>query len=347
MDPFFSVIVPVYNVEAYLRQCLDSILAQTYGDFELILSDDGSADGSGAICDEYAARDGRVSVLHGPNRGVVAAREAALDAARGEYICFVDGDDWVRKDWLETVCRRLMENGGADMLAFDLATADGGPDQHILAAPGYYDRARMEREIFPYMLWDRRRPFMTALIPGYQCTKVLRRTLLREHYLRDGSITVYEDMAMLYECLYNAASLYVCTEPLYIYRRRPDSAVRRFDPDEIANMKRCRDYAVSHLGAQAPETVEQIDAFFMSKLLHAVFMQARQGPTLRQAARRLGTALDETGLARDLSPAAFPARIRLFLGLMRRRAYYLTVLVYQLRLWLSRHRPGAKGPSGG
>ena len=89
-----SVIVPVYNVEKYLRKCVDSILAQTYGEFELLLVDDGSPDGCPQICDEYAERDSRVRVIHKPNGGLISARNEGIRACTGDYVCIVDGDDW-------------------------------------------------------------------------------------------------------------------------------------------------------------------------------------------------------------------------------------------------------------
>lgn len=95
-----SVIVPVYNVENYLRRCLDSILAQSFKDFEIILVDDGSKDGSGIICDEYKKLDKRISVLHKENGGVSTARNAGIEIAKGEWICFVDSDDYVKPDYL-------------------------------------------------------------------------------------------------------------------------------------------------------------------------------------------------------------------------------------------------------
>lgn len=97
----YSVIVPVYKVEAYLPRCIESILNQTVSDFELILVDDGSPDRSGAICDEYAAKDSRIRVIHQANGGVSRARNAGLDAARGEYIVFVDSDDYVDAEYLQ------------------------------------------------------------------------------------------------------------------------------------------------------------------------------------------------------------------------------------------------------
>lgn len=98
--PKISVIVPVYNVEKYLRRCIDSILAQTFADFELLLIDDGSKDSSGAICDEYAEKDNRILVFHKENGGVSSARNVGLDNAKGEWITFVDADDYVSKEWL-------------------------------------------------------------------------------------------------------------------------------------------------------------------------------------------------------------------------------------------------------
>ena len=97
-NPKISVIVPVYNVEKYLHRCVDSILAQTFNDFELLLIDDGSKDKSGAICDEYAAKDSRVRVFHKENGGVSSARNLGLENAKGDWIIFIDSDDWIADD---------------------------------------------------------------------------------------------------------------------------------------------------------------------------------------------------------------------------------------------------------
>lgn len=101
--PAISIIVPVYKAEQYLPQCIESILAQTFADFELILVDDGSPDNSGAICDTYAQKDSRIKVIHKENAGVSAARNAALDIASGTYIMFCDSDDWVEPEWCQSL----------------------------------------------------------------------------------------------------------------------------------------------------------------------------------------------------------------------------------------------------
>ena len=107
--PEISVIVPVYKVEAYLPSCVDSILAQTFTNYELWLVDDGSPDNCGKICDEYAKKDARIHVIHKPNGGLSSARNAALDVCKGRYVSFVDSDDWVTPDFLETLYHTLTD----------------------------------------------------------------------------------------------------------------------------------------------------------------------------------------------------------------------------------------------
>ena len=111
MNPLISVIVPIYNVEAYLPRCLDSIVNQTYQNLEIILVDDGSPDNCGAICDEYASRDSRIRVIRKENGGVSSARNAGLDVMQGEYLTFVDPDDWLSLDAVQVLYDRLVEDG--------------------------------------------------------------------------------------------------------------------------------------------------------------------------------------------------------------------------------------------
>ena len=105
-----SVIIPVYNIENYVRACIESVCAQTYKDLEIILVDDGSSDNSGAICDEYAKKDARIRVIHKQNGGLSAARNDGIEAAKGKYLAFVDGDDYVEPEMYERLYKALMEN---------------------------------------------------------------------------------------------------------------------------------------------------------------------------------------------------------------------------------------------
>ena len=118
MPPSISIIVPVYKAEPYLHRCVDSLLAQTFTDFEVLLIDDGSPDRSGEICDDYARKDARVRVFHQENGGVSVARQRGLDEALGEYTIHADPDDWVEPDMLEALYRKAKEDD-ADMVICD------------------------------------------------------------------------------------------------------------------------------------------------------------------------------------------------------------------------------------
>ena len=123
-----SIIVPVYNTEKFLHRCIDSVLAQTYKDFELLLINDGSTDSSGTICDEYAAQDVRVRVFHKENGGVSSARNLGLDNAQGEWITFVDSDDWISKDYL----KELAMHSDSDLVIADFVVEGEGQWNEIL-----------------------------------------------------------------------------------------------------------------------------------------------------------------------------------------------------------------------
>lgn len=117
-NPFISIICPVYQAESYLQRCVDSILSQSFKEFELLLVDDGSKDHSGEICDDYARKDPRVRVFHQPNRGVSGARNVGLDNAKGQYTIHADPDDWVEPDWLERLYEQAVKEN-ADLVICD------------------------------------------------------------------------------------------------------------------------------------------------------------------------------------------------------------------------------------
>ncbi|MDX8414736.1 glycosyltransferase family 2 protein [Intestinicryptomonas porci] len=144
---FFSIIVPVYNVEKFLPQCVESVLAQTFGDFELVLVDDGSPDGSGKICDQYAAKDARVVVRHIPNGGVSRARNVGLDAARGQWCVFVDSDDWLDPDFLQKNFEAISANENVDFVISGMRYLKGLHADEVVYKPAvitpreaYFDR---------------------------------------------------------------------------------------------------------------------------------------------------------------------------------------------------------------
>ncbi len=332
--PDFSVIVPVYKVEPFLRECVDSILAQTHRDFELLLVDDGSPDNSGAICDEYAQKDDRVVVIHQPNRGVTVARKVGLDHARSEYICFVDADDSVKSTWLQTIYTAISENGRPDIILFgfihDFHEGDGEKEYPPIPQTGYYDRARLEKEIYPYMLWDRRGPFYSRLFQGYLCTKVFRRQVLLDHFLQDPRIKMYEDVSMLFSCFGGARDLYVCPECLYTYRWRSDSASKYRSSGYLSNLRLCLEYMNAHLGRELPVTLPQINAYCLMRTYCYMDSCLKSG-TFRSAVRLLRQEMHTSGLARLLRARGLTYQLWILTILFKLHLYMPAVFLTKLR----------------
>ena len=206
-----SVIVPVYKVETYLEQCLDSILCQTYRDLEILLIDDGSPDRCGEICDRYAAADPRIRVFHTENRGLSAARNLGIDHARGEYLGFVDSDDWIEPDMYERLLRAVEENG-ADIAVCGRVREYPDRKEIILPEAGILDRegavrAHVKLEI-RHAAWD----------------KLYRRACFADIRYPEGRVC--EDIATTYRTLLRADKVVKIAAPLYHYRDRAGSITK-------------------------------------------------------------------------------------------------------------------------
>lgn len=156
MQSLVSVVVPIYNTELYLEQCIDSVLQQNFKDFELVLVDDGSTDNSGKICDRYALTDNRVKVIHKPNGGLVDACRVGIENSTGKYLLFVDSDDWIDTDMLEKLCSAA-EKHSADIVLCHLIREEENKgikrEMHRLPT-GVYDREKIKRDIFPQLISD-------------------------------------------------------------------------------------------------------------------------------------------------------------------------------------------------
>ena len=219
-----SIIVPIYNVEKYLLRCLDSIAAQTCRAFEAILIDDGSPDGCGRICDEYAAKDPRFTVIHQENRGVSAARNAGLRAAKGEYVGFVDPDDFIDPGMFAALLEAAAQTG-AEIVCGNWETVhdDGRTCVHRL---GRALPAQMPAEEFARHVFD-----VPRSIGGAVWNKLFRREILREPFQPD--VTVCEDCLFLIGNLRGAGQAAFIDAPLYKYCARADS-ITRLDPGKPA-----------------------------------------------------------------------------------------------------------------
>ena len=212
--PFLSVIIPVYNVEPYLRQCVDSVLNQKLEDYELILVDDGSPDACPQICDEYASRFPQIRVIHQQNGGLSAARNAGLRAAYGQYVMFMDSDDWWNPDVsVQDMLNRVKTRTNVDMFLF------AGLD--YIEGEGYFDRSDSIRCVTKPVV-DARSYYEIMLGNGNlqvsACTKFLKRIFLLENALFFTDGLLGEDNEWMIRLLRCASTIEIIPFPLYICR---------------------------------------------------------------------------------------------------------------------------------
>lgn len=213
--PDVSIIVPIYNVEKYLRRCIDSILSQTFISFELLLIDDGSTDASGAICDEYALMDRRIHVTHQINRGVSAARNVGLDKSVGKYVCFVDSDDWVTSDYLATLMEQVQ---GFDVLFFGFFLKYNDESSMSLSLRRQCAVNEIEKEQLMLSLCKNDTGYNVL---GYAFDKIFRRNLIEKYNLRfDENICLGEDEIFALAYCLKAQYLKVIPDVLYCYSPR-------------------------------------------------------------------------------------------------------------------------------
>lgn len=212
-EKLISVIVPVYNVEEYLPRCVDSILAQTYKHLEVILVDDGAKDSSGAICDEYAAKDPRIKVIHKENGGLSSARNAGIEASSGEYLAFVDSDDWIEADAYGHMLDR-MEKYDAKLVCAGRYDVNGRTGERTLGlCPKKEESITAEEMVGRIFLWDG--------CDSSACDKLYHRSLFETFRYPEGKVC--EDVPITYRIVLKAQRVVLCDKPIYNYYHRPGS----------------------------------------------------------------------------------------------------------------------------
>lgn len=216
-----TVIVPVYNVKSYLPLCLESIVAQDYSPLEVILVDDGSDDGSSELCDEWAAQDSRIKVIHKSNEGPGQARNAGLDVAQGQYVSFIDSDDYVHPQFISRLHHHALEQD-AEVVLCRWVEFDG---EKPVELPPLADKPRLTEMTGKEAL---RRIFYQDVITHSPWGRLYRRDLFAEH--RFSEKYVYEDLELIYPLLKQVHKVVETDERLYGYMVRPTSLIRTFTP---------------------------------------------------------------------------------------------------------------------
>ncbi len=235
--PFLSIIVPIYNGEKYLRSCIESILNQEYNDFELILVNDGSKDDSLRICRAYAHKDFRIQVLSQDNKGSIAARKEGIKTAKGQYIGFVDSDDWIQPTMYEQLCQKAVQYS-ADIVVCDFVASYKNKEIETTQgiAGGFYDKKRLCKEVYSTMLCNSVKNSFYNILPAYW-NKIFRKEVIYQYLLQlDERIKLGEDMVCVYPSLWKAKNLYYLKNHyLYYYRQRNNSMSREHTSQYLKN----------------------------------------------------------------------------------------------------------------
>ena len=335
-----SLIIPCWNVADTLPACLDCVRAQTLGDFEAIFVDDGSTDDTAAILASAAAEDPRICVITQKNRGVSAARNVGLDAARGDYIFFADPDDTFSSEMLARGVA-AMEADGADYCVFAYRQRDaGGDDFHLVALKGDYRyRSNMEIRVgfmsrmFGYSptqvrAWYAGTPLFAHREQGGVWRCVYRRALIEAHHVRfDEAIDLYEDAMFSSEYMLHAQTMTCISEPLYDYALRPQGAIARLRRSrrELAN-KLALLHRRQAIDAAADGTLEEsYSCSCVFSLLEMMVLVFRTDVSFREGFRLVRAYAAEPTVRRALR--AFPLSVR---------KPFLAISVLLLRLVLPR-----------
>lgn len=218
-----SIIVPVYNSVEYIERCLDSINNQTYQNYEVILVDDGSDDGSGQICDEYAFKNNRIRVIHQDNKGQANARNVGLDNIDGDYVAFVDSDDWLDENAYNIV-NSIIEEQAPDIVCFDVAMTNENGDKIYHNVNNKELKQMLPRDMVEMIIRDEG-------VRSYPVNKICRREMFGQLRFPEGQ--VFEDVDIIYQPFFEAEKVCYLKQDLYFYRLRKSSTTHERDVSKI------------------------------------------------------------------------------------------------------------------
>ncbi len=270
----FSVIIPVYNAEKYIEECVNSILKQSYNDFEIILIDDGSTDKSGSICNCLGEKYSKIKVVHQENKGQLLSRCRGAEEAQGEYCIYVDVDDIIYENCLEALSKAIDKFLNPDIIGYKLEQVKFSGEKIYRDIPLVYDKVYDEaskKSIFEKLI-------STALLNS-MCNKCIKRECLigcEDKFLKYKSLRCAEDRLQVLECITRAQTIVFIEETLYCYRLFDGSVTRKFEVSQIEkfNMKLLCEAEERYLekwGMDTPEWQKKIESIFLNNATYTFF----------------------------------------------------------------------------
>lgn len=262
-----TIIVPLYNQEKYIKQCIESIMNQSYKNIDILIVDDGSTDSSYDICDKLAKQDNRISIIRQKNKGLSRAREAGINYAKTDYITFVDADDFILPRAYAFAEKAIQKN--IDMIFFEISRYMNDNDikrEYHTLEEGYYDKVRIEQQVYPKLIWN-----FFRNTPGLECSlcvRIVKKELMKQIYeLLDNKGFYYgEDLAITYPLYTKIKNMQVISQSFYMHRQRSDTVASYITNDTFFDeasrlYKHLLNYFRPYFGKA--EFKKQIEYFYM------------------------------------------------------------------------------------
>lgn len=321
-----SIIVPVYNIQEYLQRCVDSLLNQTYRDIEIILVDDGSTDTSGQLCDQLAKQDRRIRVIHKPNGGLSDARNAGIEVAKGEWLAFVDSDDWVESSFLEQLLNAAQDAAADIAICSYNLTYDHHPAQSIVINQPQQVLTQ-QQALEDVLTYQRYGGVMTW-------NKLCKRAIFDKHQLRFPKGKLHEDNFTTYQAYFYANKLVYIDQPLYNYYQRSNGIMaEQFSERRYHAVEAAQD-AQQFIAHHTPELAEAAE-FNLIMSYVTLLNRLHQGHACRQYRNLWREALLELSRLNRVAAAnrflRTKDKVRLKLAAWPRVYYWLDLLHSKLK----------------
>lgn len=332
-----SIIIPVYNVQKYLNDCIESVVGQTLADIEIILVDDGSTDNSGNMCEEWKKKDNRITVYHKENGGLMSAWKYGVKHANGEYIGFVDSDDWVDSNMFETLLDTAVSND-VDLVCCGLIQefSDGSRKFEKINFNGKkYSKNQIENDIFPITLYNRQSH--GRMLSPNRVTKLFKRDILLSVLdMCNDSVSIGEDLLTTFAYINKTESLiFVSDFHPYHYRINSDSMIQKFNHekyDKITKLKEC--LLVAYDSAKY-DFIYQINADYIQLMLGQleceILFSGESARELKRSMRKIYLSYEFSSSVKAVDIKTLPPKHRMYLTLLKYKMYGLLIFIRKLK----------------
>lgn len=330
MSNLFSVIVPIYNKEKYIKECIDSIINQSFLDYELILVDDGSTDNCSKIVDEYANNDSRIKVIHKSNGGLVSARKEGTKLATGEYVVCVDADDYIKKDYLLNISKEIgINHSDIVCMGYSELSNNSIKEVDIDYRKGFYSKQNIINEIYPSLI----QRSDTKHFPVNIWAKAYKRELYKDIQLNvSNDVKIGEDGVVSIPYIYKSNSLSIINDYSYVYRKNDDSMTSFISVLQTDYPKIVTNEYLKYFDINTYDFKEQIDRFLIHQLFTMCLSQFNSNLSYKEIKNKVISLLDDDYYKNALKAVKYASfKVNLVSYILKNRLIYIIYLVSKIK----------------